>query len=1022
MKYYREILNVKLKIIHLSDIHFKTDDNKHDIDSLSTAIASVVNMDIKKYSKILIIVTGDLTVSGKRSEMHLFNNFMHLLLNKCKAYVFVYVIPGNHDIEMNNELKEMTFEKINDVFNQGKQEELAKKYIDHMDNFFCFSNHLLKVDFFSNDKFVDCKKLKIDNYTIKIVLLNSAPFSTLSHDDKELHFIPKKSLNSFVRDENDDLVLVAMHHSYEWFHEDEKMLVENMIKNNAEVLLIGHEHDDRSIETSENGKKLIISKAGELNLSKSKGSFNVLIFDLDSTMYSVREYSLDDRSHYFVNKTDSVINKKYIKKSILQVKPEFLHHLTIDTTLAEGNIIDYFVFPILTLQSSDKNDKKIDTYEKFERELKKCKLMVIQSPNISGKTTFLKNIYYKVQQDGKLPLFIEPKASEKNMNTIIKKCIKEQYDGRHAIDLYKQNDKKEKVVLIDDFHLFKFDDKESILHELEKIFDYVIIAEKSNENINVKSSFNDEYVDNITIYKLGLPVYTKRHELVKRIGKKCGITDSSVILEITQRVDNAFANVEYVAGANIDFLVHYIHYLFTSENVLEQSYENNFNTVFEYEINQQIIKYAEKNKLDIYLDCLTKVAVYLHRNKMSKIKESNFHDILENYIDDYGLILNINEAKEALKRAKLLISEENNSIAFSNKSYLAFFVAKGIVEQLTNGNREPFENTLNNICFGINSDIIMFTIYLTNNKNIVREIEAHLAEDTKDYTMLSLSNLNIPYLSSVSEIDVKKLKPDKEKYAKTRNRSEELHVENTNLECKDIYDYDEKERSTPSNLLKSNFKYLKIYAQIIPTFYTKFNMKEKTAMIRKLRMYTSKVVYEFLHPLIDVHDDFVNETAQLLTEDGKYSYEENLRYITKALDIFTIGIILGIYDNISENSVNARLSIVYDNVFSNDPKKSEISNMIFDVMAAEKLNKEDNFRRLIHSYWTQQNNYLFKVMIMMIIINHLLERELNYKDVQKLVDMVNKDTGFTIYKYYLNNKAKKTFDNSTALEEGIIDY
>lgn len=1003
-------LVMKLKIIHLSDIHLKTShENRLDIESFAKAIAHVINENSEDKTKIVIIFTGDLTARGRKGEIFLFKKFIGLLLDNCNLYVSLYFIPGNHDIEMIKELREIRFEQISDSFNKGTQDELVKIYTNQMDNFFNYANNK---KLFKNDKFVDCKKFNIDKYTVKIVLINTAMFSTLSHNDKELHYIPEKSLHSIFRDENDDLVLVAMHHSYNWFHESEKTYIENKIKNIAEVLLIGHEHEDRSCETIENEKHLIISKAGELNLSKFKGNFNALTFDLESKKYSIDEYSFDDQTRHFL-KIHSTDYKKYYKKTILQVKSKFLDDLMTDTTLAKGNIADYFVFPILTLQTSDNSEKRIDNYNDFEVELKKKKLIIIQALNINGKTTFLKNIFFKAKEDGKLPLFVKPKASEKNMDTILQRCVKEQYEGKNPFDLYKQCNKKEKILLIDDFHLFKFDDKESVLQKLQKEFDYIVIAEKSNESIDVTSSFKEEYIDNFSVFKLGSFVYTKRHELVNRIGAKCGITDQTIICDINQRLDNAFTNLDYVAGANIDFLVHYIHYLFTSENSLDQSFGNNFNTVFEYEINYQIIRYAGKNSLEISRECLKRLAMYLHQNKKSKVKESEFHEILENYGNDFGISFNVNDTKENLKRAKILSSEGDNYISFSNKCYLAYFVAKEISERLNSGNSELFEKALNNICFGINGDIIMFTIYLTSNKNIVNDIENHLEEDTKDYTALSLSHLNIPYLS-LSNIDVKKLNTDKEKYSKSRNKSEELKTEDTNLECKDIYDYNEEERSKPSNLLMSNFKYLRIYAQIISTFYTKFDLSEKISMLKKLRLYTRRVVYEILHPLIDIHDDFIKESARLLTEDGKHSYEDNYKYIKESLDVFTIIVILGIYNNIAENCANAQLKIAFKDVFSNDPKNAEICNMIFDVMIIEKLNNEKEFINLIHSYWTEQKNYFFVYMIIIIINKHLLERNLNYKEVQKLVDMVEKDTGFIIYREYMNNKMKRT--NAIAIQ------
>lgn len=141
--------NDNLKILHLSDMHYLSND--YSIDQ-KTKLANVKESDIreriftKKISErtgILdyIIVSGDITTQGKKEGFEKFNKFVHLMQEKNifpPSNHFI-IVPGNHDVGSKNRWNEF-LKLLDGNFVRPWIEDIDIKPQDLLDLFFIIFN------------------------------------------------------------------------------------------------------------------------------------------------------------------------------------------------------------------------------------------------------------------------------------------------------------------------------------------------------------------------------------------------------------------------------------------------------------------------------------------------------------------------------------------------------------------------------------------------------------------------------------------------------------------------------------------------------------------------------------------------------------------------------------------------------------------------------------------------------------------------------------------------------------------
>lgn len=211
-----------------------------------------------------------------------------------------------------------------------------------------------------------------------------------------------------------------------------------------------------------------------------------------------------------------------------------------------------------------------------------------------------------------------------------------------------------------------------------------------------------------------------------------------------------------------DFIHQFVDYYIQFSHIKTQSETNAFSKVFEANITYRISKNVkEENDIDEILIALDYVAHYIHFEKMyQKISYEEFEQAVDKYKKRYdNEELNTKYVYNVALGANILKESSTSfEIEFCDENLLAYFVARYL--NRTWQKEEKFEDlkeVLENICFGINGDVILFLSYITNNTRILEPILKSISDHMKEWTELDIDKNNIEYLSKVSTATTPKL-------------------------------------------------------------------------------------------------------------------------------------------------------------------------------------------------------------------------------------------------------------------------
>ncbi|WP_158799420.1 metallophosphoesterase [Pedobacter sp. L105] len=244
-----------LKLLHISDIHFKCFD-KHQYLDLDKDIQSEVEFDLKdlkaKYGKIdIILIGGDIAFSGKEEEYKIADRWIKKIcsITGCEEEN-VLTVPGNHDVD-----REKVSVMVKDVHQQFKKlrkrvdidskiweyitnPESAKTLLSPLTNYNTFAQKYGSIPQSDNVLFWE-KEFNIDNSILRIRGVNSAFVSDESDDENTSKLILGSTQSNFVRKEG-VINVVLCHHPPQWLYDGEEAQID--FKSRVRLHLFGHKH------------------------------------------------------------------------------------------------------------------------------------------------------------------------------------------------------------------------------------------------------------------------------------------------------------------------------------------------------------------------------------------------------------------------------------------------------------------------------------------------------------------------------------------------------------------------------------------------------------------------------------------------------------------------------------------------------------------------------------------------------------------------------------------------------------
>lgn len=949
-------------MVHIGDLHLKK--NVHIEDDKINKISDALNEYVGKVSNVIIICTGDIANTGSEEEYktakYFFNKLIYSLKERFGVYIQVYCVPGNHDIQIES-CESFRQTQITDL-------NLEKEFLKE-NNYFKFTSGLYRRHQEPYD--IYSKNLR----SVRINMINTAPFSNIEHVDKELHYVSEKSLSSFNYDKN-KLNLTMMHHSIEWFHENIKNQLDFKIRDNTDVLFLGHEHDQHIDSFERDDNNLLISRVGEFNVEaySDSTSFNSIFYDEQENEVIFKIHNWNRARKIYLNQTKKRNN--LCRKNGVPYSNEFTLKLIEDEKLSIGNSIEeYFVFPEI-----EYNKKNILDMNKLINIIKKNKYISISGTIDSGKTTLLKELYLTLKQE-MFALFLDKGSiDKKNIKSIIKYAVNNQIDDQNSLDIYNQKAVDDRIVFVDDFDLIKDEKNQDYLIEyLKQYFGIIIFTNNTNSIVDIEETFKEKYALDISTVNINRFTIRQRTNLIDKIGKLFE-TD----IKHDEPNSSIEVNLEHTPELKMlgnTFMIQFIYTSIRQGNLFSGT--DKFDAMFEKILKDNIIANSNERNRNLYFIILQQLAMEMHKNRLNSVPDSYIARIVESYNREYGNKVNYIDFVKCMISSNILKQYDCNQYVFVNRLYLAYFVAKQICKEVNNDEDNTELNyVINNVCFGINGDILLFIIYMMQRTNLLFSINNQLEKITGQWPMFSFEKKNINFLmkkknvSAIENIDDSDIKEAHDSAVEV----EKEHMELVTYEYKGIYDYDEKDISKQVNQWTSALKLLELLARGLNSFCDELPVKDKSIIIDSIYQESNKLLFNILETVDSNFQNFVDVIIKNLKKDKEKSEDIVINYMLLFIDAF--------YYNICSMCASSNTMYAISEFYKKIPKTIDIQ--IFELEWLSCSNKKAVFQSNLKGFLDKYKDIIVQSVIKILVIRYIFSNNMDFVDRKQIINVFNK--------------------------------
>lgn len=902
---------MKILFLHLSDIHIRENTILYQINA-NAMVRSLTQ--IGKFDECVLIFSGDITQSGGENEYKVAGRLFGQILRGINEKYFdgkysipIMVVPGNHDNSAFNPNRVM--EELKGYYTDKKLDDHFYNELSQLNNFYVFAD---RNRCYHRSKIIDVRTVTIGPLKFKFNLINSAPFSLLGSDngDKGMHYLPDREIGKLDWIGKEDYTISILHHGPEWFSDKTKEALYEKLYTNSDLIFVGHEHYSKNEDKIVNGKhKIDISTGLALYGTDTEHGFNAIILDTDAKQLKGYSYIYNGKI-YKPSKTPILQNDKIVFKG----KNKFSHiekyadYLLTDSDQREGEkYMNYFVFPLL--ESKDINDDlknySAPTIEKFMELLRTKKIISIEGGSRTGKTILAKYLCSYLSKEFVPILLTEDDFGTKDNNKIVKYALENQYGEDADYDAFEQMDIVDKVLIVDRYDRISKNRWNDFFDAQKGEFGHIILFCGIDWNINIKEKAIEELTENSTFYLKICPFYyTKRKELIEKICSNNQEQKIKNVGEMVTRINDEITNQIKFFQLTPDFIFQYVTYYLNFPYIRTQNDNNVFNKVFEGNITFRIGSNTKEENVSEILTALDYVAHKIHFSKLYPLPNSDFEDAVNEYNKDYDNSLKPKLVYEVSQKANILKEiTDKFAVVFCDENLLAYFVACHLNRKFNEGKGiDELHYILNNICFGINGDILLFLSYITSNVQILNPIMESLVNHMDAWDELDIDNKNVEYLTKPmktvkTEIPDKK---EKKKHEEEKTKIEKEIVEKRQQEndIESLYSYDENKINSFGNKISKSINYLELVAKILPNFRHILNGMQKQAITNILYTYPNKLLY-FMLKDIDVNCERIMDEIMSKHPKTKRGLLITKDMLMKSLQNQSLAYILGIYDFIA---------------------------------------------------------------------------------------------------------------------------
>lgn len=948
---------MRFLFLHLSDFHFG-DSNAYN-DFHISKIADATNL-FSSYQHVLIVISGDIAYSGGKKQYTAAKGFVEKLTECLKERrpglesFHVLCVPGNHDLD--HSVGALSSKMLQDIRKVASYEKHKDSEFGKLENFMEFANSYCC---FINDMLHSQILLPFDDYKIEVNLINSAIFSTLE-EDKGLHYLPPHCIDTLSTPTGADLVIAVMHHSPDWYNDEQKNVIEAVLHEKCSIVFYGHEHHItcKTIE-NEDSDPILVQAGGMLSNCGdwSQSSFYAGVLDTSTSKYNrvKLNWSITQRQYETKDNRSEVLARKPSHERRLRVLPEVLEQMRLDEKQSIAkSFLDYYVFPRIQYEEAVNGTLKdyTNAQEFIHAVFAKGKAIISGGYN-SGKTLLLKYLFLVLSEFHAVVFSGVDNIHGKDFPRMIRSSFCNSYgDNPSDFDRFEQLPKSNKVLIIDDFDQVKQESLGVFLDKASELFGCIILATKQVIDLDLLERMKDilKAADSLSKFTI-LPFYAdKRNELIEKL-VAIKVDEKASAEEIASKlIDSISAQRKYLY-LDADFTIKYVDYYCRNIGNSSTSDSGVFSRVFEASLANALEKYrTAKLSVDKLFRILAKIAHFIHFNKVYPVSENQVFAIITRFNDEYGDSVQFSEVLRIFLDSRLILADASGCYRFANRNYLAYFVAREVNSQynLTQDNTD-IGNLIRLSCFGINADILLFLSYITDNLRVLNILLQMATTMSDTWPEFVFDKDKLPDFLSIERMH-KMLPPSSKEHE--QDLEEDVRIERQNqdkLIAYDIYDYVDEDAEEFLNQIIRVTSLLSIISKALPNFEHNMLKEEKDAFVSAIyrlpnkifglwAKYADKTVVELIEFFREQSQDYYHRQKSIEDDD-----------ILRALQWASMSLLLDLYNISAYNSAREN-TFDYLSAFPHEERETyslEHLMMLFRrgssnafVALADKLNDE----------------------------------------------------------------------------------
>jgi hypothetical protein len=473
----------KILLLHLSDLHITT--AKDIVLGRAHWIADAVKNVEPEVAAVVCILSGDIAYSGGGEQYDLAFKFVSTLEDKLKAslrsgtQIYFIAIPGNHDCDFLEATAARTAlrEVVQQTPNRLEDVSFADICLAPQRRFLQFAQALNgpQSSEVKDPRIYREFRLVLPDGELLICCCNTAILSELHEKPGTLVF-PTAML---PRDRGAAAVSVGVaHHPYNWMTPDCARDFRRQFEPITDMILTGHEHLlDRRTLSSGNGTNLYLEGGVLQDASNPDVSeFYSIVINIRSKKQRIIGFTWngtryipaggDDPAQYHL--WEDFAANRLRQRDTFKLLPEFEAYLDDpELTLThrsrgELKLSDIYVFPDLRrVNLTGERETKVVKGEEIGSLVFQSPRLFFVGDDVSGKTALAKMLFRTLYASGDIPILIN--AAEATLS--VERC--EQQLEQHflrsyqssALNAYRQIDRANRVVIIDNYHLLRLTSK-----------------------------------------------------------------------------------------------------------------------------------------------------------------------------------------------------------------------------------------------------------------------------------------------------------------------------------------------------------------------------------------------------------------------------------------------------------------------------------------------------------------------------------------------------------------------------------